>query len=121
MRTRPAAEIARLGKEIYERDIRRQVESECHGEYVAIDVDTGSWALSNDLRTAAKSLRKERPDAMHVWLLRVGHRALHHFGGRPAHSPRHGRTAGTDGLLLRLTPLRKLCWPLIWQGRRCGP
>ena len=83
MRTRPTAEIARLGKEIYERDIRRQVESEHHGEYVAIDVDSGDWAIAGDLRAAAKSLRARRPEAVHVWLLRVGYRALHHFGGRP--------------------------------------
>lgn len=81
--TRPKDEIARLGDEIYERDIRPQVEAERRGECVAIDVDSGSWAISDDLRSAAKRLRAEHPGAMDVWLLRVGHRALHHFGGRP--------------------------------------
>ena len=81
--TRPMDEIARLGDEIYERDIRRQVEADHHGEYVAIDVDSGSWAVSDDLRAAAKRLRAQCPDAIDVWLLRVGYRALHHFGGRP--------------------------------------
>ena len=32
-------EIARLGKDIYERDIRPKVEVDHHGEVVAIDVD----------------------------------------------------------------------------------
>ena len=73
---------ARLGDEIYERDIRPQVETDHHGEYVAIDVDSGSWAISDDLRTAAKRLRTQRPGAIDVWLLRVGYRALHHYGGR---------------------------------------
>ncbi len=81
--TRPMDEIARLGDEIYERDIRRQVEADHHGEYVAIDVDSGSWAVSDDLRAAAKRLRAQCPEAIDVWLLRVGYRALHHFGGRP--------------------------------------
>ena len=81
--TRPKDEIARLGDEIYERDIRPQVEADRRGEYVAIDVDSGSWTISDDLRAAAKRLRTQRPDAIDVWLLRVGHRALHHFGGRP--------------------------------------
>ena len=39
--TRPTAEIARLGKEIYQRDIQPKVEGGHHGEYVAIDVGTG--------------------------------------------------------------------------------
>lgn len=39
---RPRAETARLGDKRYERDIRPQVEADQHGEYVAIDVDSGS-------------------------------------------------------------------------------
>ncbi|MDE0078650.1 MAG: hypothetical protein OXI80_12300 [Caldilineaceae bacterium] len=48
---RPREETARLGDEIYERDIRPQVEADHHGEYVVIDVDSGSWAISDSLRT----------------------------------------------------------------------
>ena len=83
---RPREETARLGDEIYERDIRPQVEADHHGEYVAVDVDSGSWAISDDLRTAAKRLRAKSPGAVDVWLLRVGYRAVHHFGGRPLRS-----------------------------------
>ena len=78
--TRPRDEIARLGDEIYERDIRPQVEVDHHGEYVAIDIDSGSWAISDDLRAAAKHLRTQHPGTNDVWLLRVGYRALHHLG-----------------------------------------
>ncbi len=80
---RPREETTRLGREIYERDIKAQVESGHHGEYVAIDVDSGSWAMSDDALSAANGLRVQRPEALDVFLLRVGHRALHHFGGRP--------------------------------------
>ena len=45
-------ETARLGKNIYERDIRPQVEADRHGEIVAIDVDSGTWAVA-DGETAA--------------------------------------------------------------------
>ena len=34
-----------MGKEIYERDIRPQVEADHDGEVVAIDVESGSWAI----------------------------------------------------------------------------
>ncbi len=78
---RPRDDTARLGDEIYERDIRPQVEADHHGEYVAIDVDSGRWAISDDLWSASKRLRTLSPDAIDVWLLRVGYQALHHFGG----------------------------------------
>ena len=50
------------------------------GRVVAIDVDTGSYALGKNAIVASESLRDQRPDAQ-VWLMRVGHRALYHFGG----------------------------------------
>lgn len=80
---RPREETTRLGREIYERDIRAQVESGHRGEYVAIDVDSGTWEMSDDALSAANGLRAQRPEARDICLLRVGHRALHHFGGRP--------------------------------------
>ena len=78
---RPREETTRLGREIYERDIKAQVEASHHGEYVAIDVDSGSWAVSDDALSAADDLRAQRPEALDVFLLRVGYRALHHLGG----------------------------------------
>ncbi len=80
---RPKEETTRIGREIYERDIKAQVEADHHGEYIAVDVDTGGWAISDDVLAAAERLRAQRPDAVDVYLLRVGYRALHHFGGRP--------------------------------------
>ena len=79
---RAAAETARLGDEIYERDIRRQVEADHHGEVVAIDVESGSWAIAKDEMAATNRLQSQRPDAYDVWCLRVGYRALYSFGGR---------------------------------------
>ena len=77
---RSRGETARLGKEIYERDIRRLVEADHQGEVVAIDVDSGSYALGKNAIVASDDLRDRHPDAR-VWLMRVGHRALYHFGG----------------------------------------
>ena len=71
--TRPRDEIARLGDEVYERDIRHKVEADHHGEVVAIDADSDSWAIGDNVIAVA----------IDVWLLRVGYRALHRFGGRP--------------------------------------
>ncbi len=79
--TRPKAEIARLGDEIYERDIRLKVETDHYGEIVAIDVDSGNWAIGDSILEAVERLRSRRPDAIDVWSLRVGRRAVYHFGG----------------------------------------
>ena len=80
---RRAEEVARLGDEIYERNIRREVEADHRGAVVAIDAESGTWAIGDTVIAARDRLRTERPDAIDVWLLRVGHQALHHFGGRP--------------------------------------
>ena len=78
---RPKEETARLGDEIYERDIRRKVETDHQGEFVSIDVDSGGWAVSGDLLTAARRLRERCPDAIDVWSVRVGYRVIGSIGG----------------------------------------
>ncbi len=78
--TRPREETRRLGEAIYERDIRAQVEADHRGDIVAIDVESGSWAIAENARIAARRLRAERPDANDVWLARIGYRALRSFG-----------------------------------------
>ena len=79
--TRPKEEIARLGTEIYERDIRPQVEADHLGEVVAIDVESGSWAIDDEVLEAIDRLRGQRPLAINVFCERVGYRALDSFGG----------------------------------------
>ena len=70
---RPDEETDRIGTEIYERDIRHLVEADHSGKIVAIDVDTGTWAMSDDDLDAWDELRKKRPEAVNVLLERVGY------------------------------------------------
>ena len=77
---RPREEAARLGREIYERDILPQVEAGHHGEYVAIDVETGDWAIADSESGVVDRLRAQRPSAVDVLVERVGYRALRSFG-----------------------------------------
>ena len=77
---RPREETARLGKEIYERDIRHQVEADHYGEVVAIDVDNRNWAIADGEIAAANRLREMHPGAVNVLCERVGFRALRSFG-----------------------------------------
>ena len=93
---RPPEETARLGKELYERHIRRQVEAGHHGEVVAIDVDSGGWVVADNEMAALDRLRAMHPGAVNVLCERVGYRALRSFGagsrGAPmTHSQPRGR------------------------------
>ena len=78
--TRPKEEIARLGQEIYQRDVLPKVEDGHFGKYAAIDVDTGDWAIANSAKEALERLRRQRPGAVDVLMERVGYRALRSFG-----------------------------------------
>lgn len=79
-----AEETARRGDEIYERDIRALVEKDNRGKVVAIDIESGAYVLDENALAASTRLRQECPQATEVWLVRVGHRALHRLGPRPA-------------------------------------
>ena len=79
---RPREETARLGDEIYERDIRPQVEPDHHGEIVAIDVDSGDYAIAENVVTAWERLVLQHPSG-NFWFVRVGYPAVYHLGGRP--------------------------------------
>ena len=77
---RPREETARLGRKIYRRDILPLVEADHHGEVVAIDVDTGNWAIGDNVIAATDRLREQRPDAVNILCERVGYPTLRKFG-----------------------------------------
>ena len=77
----PKEETARLGREIYERDIRHMVEADHVGKIVAIDVDSGVWAMGDEILTATKRLRAKHPQAVNVFCERVGYWATTSMGG----------------------------------------
>lgn len=71
-------EFARRGNEIYETQVRPQVEEGNHGKIVAIDIETGAFELANDTMTASDRLLERYPDAQ-IWLIRIGHKGVHRF------------------------------------------
>ena len=72
-------EFARRGDEIYNRDIRPQVEAGNKGKIVAIDIETGAYEIAEDTVTASERLFQRIPDAQ-IWFVRIGHRAVHRIG-----------------------------------------
>ncbi len=69
-------ESARRGTEIYERQVRAQVEEGNTGKIVAIDIETGDYALGENILSATQPLFDRNDDAQ-LWGVRVGHRAVH--------------------------------------------
>ena len=74
-------EIARLGREIYERDIRTEVEHNHDGRFLVVDITTGHYEIADDELAAFERAEEKNPDGV-FFLLRVGRRAAHRLGGR---------------------------------------
>jgi peptide subunit release factor RF-3 len=74
-------EMARRGQEHYESGIRQQVEAGNEGKIVAIDIETGAFEVGETVMAATNPLFERQPDAQ-PWTIRIGHRAVYHFGSR---------------------------------------
>ena len=74
-------EFARRGDAVYENKIRAKLKADDVGKFAAIDIETGQYAIDTDELKACDKLRKQIPDAQ-IWMVRVGYRSVHRFGGR---------------------------------------
>jgi hypothetical protein len=74
-------EHARLGTEVYERQVRPLVEADQRGNIVAIDIETGAFEVAGNTLAACERLFARFPEAQ-IWCVRVGAPAVHRFGPR---------------------------------------
>jgi hypothetical protein len=74
-------EFAQRGDEIYESQVRPQVEAGNHGKIVAIDIETGAFEIDASEIVACARLEAHHPDAQ-IWIVRIGSRHVRRFGGR---------------------------------------
>jgi len=72
--------FAYRGSEIFRREVQPRLGADDTGKVIAIDVETGEFALGADAVAASEQLRARRPHAQ-IWLERAGHSALHRIGG----------------------------------------
>ena len=77
-------EFARRGDEIYDFQVRPQVEANNYGKIVAIDIETGGWEMDTNEMNASKRLETRYPDAQ-IWFVRVGSRYVRRFGAGRIH------------------------------------
>jgi hypothetical protein len=74
-------EFQERGDEIYESQVRPQVEEGNRGKIVAIDIETGAFELADTTIAAVDRLYERYPDAQ-PWVIRIGHRAVYRFGSQ---------------------------------------
>src|SRR5262249_56459102 len=74
-------ESPRRGDAIYEKDILPKLSAKDVGKFLAIDIETGEYEIARNELRACDKLRKRIPDAQ-IWMVRVGYRSVHSFGGR---------------------------------------
>jgi peptide subunit release factor RF-3 len=74
-------EIFKRGQAIYEAQIKQQVETDNYGKIVAIDIETGAFVIADTVLLATNQLFERCPTAQ-PWIIRIGYRAVYHFGAR---------------------------------------
>lgn len=79
-------EVARLGREIYERDVRAKVESEHTGRFIVVDIKSGDYEIADDDLTASDRMVAKNPEAI-LYGLRIGRRAAYRIGSSRTRKP----------------------------------
>ena len=73
--TRSAAEIGRFARAMYARDLQDKLEVEHRDRYVAINVDTGQYALGDSVRGALAEAHERWPGGV-FYVIWIGHPAV---------------------------------------------
>lgn len=74
-------DVVRIGKEIYEREIRHKVEKQHRGKFLFVDVESGDYEFDEDQVAAGERLRIRHPDSL-FYLVRIGSPTAIKFGPR---------------------------------------
>jgi hypothetical protein len=72
-------DLAQQGKQIYENNLRHDLELNHLHQFVSIEPISGDYFLGNTMSEAIQSARSEYPDRL-VYTMRVGHPATLEFG-----------------------------------------
>jgi hypothetical protein len=73
------AKIGKAARTIYKR-LHEVLEKEHWGEYVAINVENSDYIISSDQEDAVKQMHAKYPGRL-PFVIRIGYRAVYHFGG----------------------------------------
>jgi len=71
-------EVVRLGQALYEERIRSKLSTDDRGKFLAVDIETGDYALDKDELQALKRAQARNREAV-LYLLRVGSSTTYHL------------------------------------------
>lgn len=74
------AEFVARGDKLYEELIAPRVSDDDKGKFAAIDIESGEYEIDASQVQACVRLKDRLPSAQ-IWMVRVGSRYLHRFGG----------------------------------------
>jgi len=74
-------EFARRGDTLYEKDILPKLTAKDVGKFLAIDIETGAYEMATAEMKTGNMLRARLPEGQ-IWMVRIGYRSVHRFGGR---------------------------------------
>jgi hypothetical protein len=75
-------ELARRGREYYDRFLRARLEPQSDGKFLALEVETGDYELGDSSLDALDRAETKHPDSVFC-ILRVGHRTAGRIGAQP--------------------------------------
>jgi hypothetical protein len=79
-------EVAKRGHAIFDKKIAPTITPKDKGKFVAIDVDSGEFAMAGTSLLAFKRIHAKQPDCR-AFLMRVGYRTATKFGRRVRGTP----------------------------------
>jgi hypothetical protein len=71
--------VSSRAKAIYIRHLKADLEVKCHGQFVAIEPDSGDYSVANSLDEAVKLAELAHPSKL-TYSIRIGHAAVVHIG-----------------------------------------
>lgn len=74
-------EALRRAQEIYERDIRHQVEPNNRGRYLMLDFETGEYEIGEDCLELSQRILARKPEAQ-LFAFRIGYATTGRIGAR---------------------------------------
>ena len=74
-------EVARLGNQIYQHDIRDKVLPQHKGKFLVLDISSGDYEIDEDDLSAEEVLRARRPGGV-FFGLRIGYTSAYTLAGR---------------------------------------
>ena len=85
---RQRSDLATRAHAIYDAELRHKLEPHEHGRYLALEVETGDYAIGDRFRDANEKLRERHPLPAMFYTFRIGYpAALKMVGARYASRP----------------------------------